>query len=58
MLTSDRGSECERRFFGFSGTASNLVVPEMSYSSSEGEEDFFDADDSPFTPGSQTQTPT
>lgn len=41
-----------------SATASTLVVPEMSYSSSEGEDDFYDANDSPFTPGSQTTTPT
>lgn len=34
-----------------------LVVPETSYSSSEGEDDFFDANDAPFTP-TATQTPT
>lgn len=39
-------------------TATSLVVPDMSYSSSEGEEDFYDANDSPFTPGSQIATPT
>lgn len=38
--------------------ATTLVVPEMSYSSSEGEDDFYDANDSPFTPGSQAPTPT
>nr|XP_023024063.1 oxysterol-binding protein-related protein 9 [Leptinotarsa decemlineata] len=36
----------------------SLAVPDMSYSSSEGEEDFYDANDSPFTPGSQIPTPT
>jgi hypothetical protein len=40
------------------GTPTSLVVPPMSYSSSEGEEDFYDANDSPFTPGSQQPTPT
>lgn len=35
-----------------------LVVPDMSYSSSEGEDDFFDANDSIVTPGSQAPTPT
>jgi len=34
-----------------------ISVPEMSYSSSEGEEDFYDANDSPYS-GSQTATPT
>jgi hypothetical protein len=29
------------------GTPTSLVVPPMSYSSSEGEEDFYDANDSP-----------
>uniref|UniRef100_A0A182TZD7 Uncharacterized protein n=1 Tax=Anopheles melas TaxID=34690 RepID=A0A182TZD7_9DIPT len=33
------------------------TVPETSYSSSEGEDDFFDANDSPFT-SSQLNTPT
>lgn len=40
------------------GPASTLVVPEMSYSSSEGEEDFYDANDSPFSTVSQGSTPT
>lgn len=40
------------------GTATSLAVPDMSYSSSEGEDDFFDANDSPFTPGSVVTTPT
>ncbi|CAH0551346.1 unnamed protein product [Brassicogethes aeneus] len=35
--------------------STSLVVPDMSYSSSEGEDDFFDANDSPFT---QSQLPT
>ncbi|XP_076260251.1 oxysterol-binding protein-related protein 9 isoform X2 [Rhynchophorus ferrugineus] len=34
-----------------------LVVPDMSYSSSEGEDDFFDANDAPFV-GSQVPSPT
>lgn len=38
-------------------TGTSLVVPDMSYSSSEGEDDFFDATDSPFTSGSQLATP-
>ncbi|GLV39794.1 uncharacterized protein CBL_08140 [Carabus blaptoides fortunei] len=53
------GSECleNRQAAIISATASmTLVVPETSYSSSEGEDDFFDANDSPFT--STTQTPT
>ncbi|VEN34123.1 unnamed protein product, partial [Callosobruchus maculatus] len=40
------------------GPTASLAVPDMSYSSSEGEDDFFDANDSPFTPGSQIPTPT
>uniref|UniRef100_A0A4Y0BGQ9 Oxysterol-binding protein n=1 Tax=Anopheles funestus TaxID=62324 RepID=A0A4Y0BGQ9_ANOFN len=35
----------------------SISVPETSYSSSEGEDDFFDANDSPFT-SSQLNTPT
>lgn len=34
----------------------NFSVPETSYSSSEGEEDFYDANDDPFS--SQVTTPT
>ncbi|CAH1114531.1 unnamed protein product [Psylliodes chrysocephalus] len=34
-----------------------LVVPDMSYSSSEGEDDFYDANDSPFSAGSQLPSP-
>lgn len=44
-------------FLYFSATNSmTLVVPEMSYSSSEGEDDFFDANDDPFTSAAQTPT--
>lgn len=39
-------------------STTSLAVPDMSYSSSEGEDDFFDANDSPFTAGSQVVTPT
>ncbi|XP_008195979.1 oxysterol-binding protein-related protein 9 isoform X2 [Tribolium castaneum] len=60
------GSECVENSRRHSRTlelvhpsaAASLAVPPMSYSSSEGEEDFYDANDSPFTPGSQQQTPT
>ncbi|KAB0805485.1 hypothetical protein PPYR_02455 [Photinus pyralis] len=56
------GSECleARRHNSLVGsvTSTTLAVPEMSYSSSEGEDDFYDANDSPFTPGSQVPTPT
>ncbi|KAK5647456.1 hypothetical protein RI129_002348 [Pyrocoelia pectoralis] len=57
------GSEClegARRHNSLVGSAASttLAVPEMSYSSSEGEDDFYDANDSPFTPGSQAPTPT
>lgn len=41
----------------FIATATALAVPEMSYSSSEGEDDFFDANDIPFSGGSQLPTP-
>ncbi|KAF2893863.1 hypothetical protein ILUMI_12304 [Ignelater luminosus] len=58
------GSECieysrrhSRTLVG-PAAATTLAVPEMSYSSSEGEDDFYDANDSPFTPGSQAPTPT
>ncbi|KAJ8942655.1 hypothetical protein NQ318_013368 [Aromia moschata] len=54
------GSECmenARRRSRTIGTTTSLAVPDMSYSSSEGEDDFYDANDSPFT-GSQVPTPT
>ncbi|KAF5307219.1 hypothetical protein FQR65_LT00735 [Abscondita terminalis] len=50
-------SRCHNSIIG-SATTTSLVVPEMSYSSSEGEDDFYDANDSPFAPGSQVTTPT
>ncbi|KAJ8925522.1 hypothetical protein NQ315_009361 [Exocentrus adspersus] len=55
------GSDClenSRRHSRTIVTATSLAVPDMSYSSSEGEDDFFDANDSPFTPGSVGTTPT
>lgn len=39
-------------------STTSLAVPPMSYSSSEDEDDFFDANDSPFAAGSQATTPT
>ncbi|XP_066146946.1 oxysterol-binding protein-related protein 9 isoform X1 [Euwallacea fornicatus] len=54
------GSECienGRRALRTLSTATALIVPDMSYSSSEGEEDFFDANDDPFA-GSQIPSPT
>ncbi|XP_060525866.1 oxysterol-binding protein-related protein 9 [Cylas formicarius] len=54
------GSECiesnHRHLLSFAPVAS-LIVPDTSYSSSEGEEDFFDANDAPFG-GNQVPTPT
>ncbi|CAG9813105.1 unnamed protein product [Phaedon cochleariae] len=54
------GSECieNARRLSRIGPATSLVVPDMSYSSSEGEDDFYDANDSMFTTGSQITTPT
>ncbi|XP_019764480.2 oxysterol-binding protein-related protein 9 isoform X2 [Dendroctonus ponderosae] len=54
------GSECMedgRRKIRTIPSVTALVVPEMSYSSSEGEDDFFDANDIPFA-GSQLPSPT
>lgn len=54
------GAECienGRRTVRTLATATALAVPEMSYSSSEGEDDFFDANDIPFGGGSQLATP-
>ncbi|XP_019877169.2 oxysterol-binding protein-related protein 9 isoform X3 [Aethina tumida] len=54
------GSEClenARRHSRTIGATASLAVPDMSYSSSEGEEDFYDANDSPFT-CSQLPSPT
>ncbi|KAL1513667.1 hypothetical protein ABEB36_003050 [Hypothenemus hampei] len=54
------GSECienGRRTIRSMSSAAALVVPDMSYSSSEGEEDFFDANDIPFV-GSLVSSPT
>ncbi|CAG9858970.1 unnamed protein product [Phyllotreta striolata] len=54
------GSECIESARRLSRTINNptaLVVPDMSYSSSEGEDDFYDANDSPFSGGSQIPSP-
>ncbi|CAH1127420.1 unnamed protein product [Ceutorhynchus assimilis] len=54
------GSECMengRRLIRTIPSVAALVVPEMSYSSSEGEDDFFDANDVPFVGGSQLPSP-
>lgn len=55
------GSECiesVRRHASLVGNPNVFSVPETSYSSSEGEDDFFDANDSPFSAGSHLATPT
>ncbi|XP_072378379.1 oxysterol-binding protein-related protein 9 isoform X1 [Diabrotica undecimpunctata] len=54
------GSECvenARRHSRSINNPTSLVVPDMSYSSSEGEDDFYDANDSPFSSGSQLPSP-
>ncbi|XP_056630030.1 oxysterol-binding protein-related protein 9 isoform X2 [Diorhabda carinulata] len=54
------GSECvenARRHSRTINNATSLMVPDMSYSSSEGEDDFYDANDSPFSSGSQLPSP-
>ncbi|XP_030761058.1 oxysterol-binding protein-related protein 9 isoform X2 [Sitophilus oryzae] len=56
----EMASECienGRRHLRPITTTTGLVVPDMSYSSSEGEDDFFDANDSPFI-NSQVPSPT
>ncbi|XP_039437212.1 oxysterol-binding protein-related protein 9 isoform X1 [Culex pipiens pallens] len=51
------GSECRENRRRSNIAHSSIAVPETSYSSSEGEDDFFDANDDPFT-SSQLNTPT
>ncbi|CAG9804550.1 unnamed protein product [Chironomus riparius] len=51
-LVDEIGSE----YFEACSSRSSVQVPETSYSSSEGEEDFYDANDDPFS--SQVTTPT
>ncbi|XP_065077737.1 oxysterol-binding protein-related protein 9 [Ochlerotatus camptorhynchus] len=51
------GSECRENRRRSNIAHSSIAVPETSYSSSEGEDDFFDANDDPFT-SSQVNTPT
>ncbi|XP_022921236.1 oxysterol-binding protein-related protein 9 isoform X2 [Onthophagus taurus] len=54
------GSECTEnaRRRSTIPTSPSLVVPVMSYSSSEEEDDFFDANDSPFAASNQIPSPT
>ncbi|XP_055611984.1 oxysterol-binding protein-related protein 9 isoform X1 [Uranotaenia lowii] len=51
------GSECRENRRRSNIAHSSISVPETSYSSSEGEDDFYDANDDPFT-SSQLNTPT
>lgn len=51
------GSECRENRRRSNIAHPSVAVPETSYSSSEGEDDFFDANDDPFT-SSQVNTPT
>lgn len=52
------GSECRENRRRSNIAHSSITVPETSYSSSEGEDDFFDANDDPFHSSSQLNTPT